>query len=688
MKAVKVGLAWILLTSSGNVVRWGGTNTATAAAFSLASIFPRKTDRVPTKNEYDHASTQVSRDIRNDRLKEVKGNTLIAEGVIGVEVEQTHEPNESIPLRFIRNGAFENKINGKSSSKSVHLQLQTMGGTTKTETSRIADRGQDDEEGDAKKSGAENVDGNTEQHSKVTKVRVHTFVDPQTNRTWVALNTSRRKFLAFLQYNNITLAGDELDKLSIKISTVSLPDPSNNRVDKNNNNNNNSIKQKQITSNDRDEPIDEENDKRKLWRELWEARQLLTDRTELLAVYQSDKDEKEKEETSDESQSKKEKRGGFSDLLHLYTSRLVAILGDEQQDERTPPDARYRSSLVRSHQRNRYGQFLTSERAAHQSDHRILIKWLEDHYGMSETLMLQARRFRTLPVPAQLELMNHFLEWFRKNFPYYYDRCDACGVSQKDEMASQSRETDCVADDIERKEEDDDDDSATFLGYIYPSQVELKGKASRTELYQCHKCSGFTRFPRYNSAFDIIQSKRGRCGEYSLLLYRFLRALNHDARWVVDWADHVWAEVLIGETSNDNAKSHEHVLGAKAGINSVNATSERWVHLDPCEAAVDKPLLYEEWGKKQTYIMALYAPLRYPAIQLQNKHKHQVGQPVAASVVNGADVVVKASLVEDVTLEYTSDTWENICKRRDETDEEVKAAIHHAIEDLENKLLT
>jgi peptide-N4-(N-acetyl-beta-glucosaminyl)asparagine amidase len=29
-----------------------------------------------------------------------------------------------------------------------------------------------------------------------------------------------------------------------------------------------------------------------------------------------------------------------------------------------------------------------------------------------------------------------------------------------------------------------------------------------------------------------------------------------------------------------------------------------WVHLDPCEAAVDQPLLYESWGKKPTFVLA------------------------------------------------------------------------------------
>ena len=37
----------------------------------------------------------------------------------------------------------------------------------------------------------------------------------------------------------------------------------------------------------------------------------------------------------------------------------------------------------------------------------------------------------------------------------------------------------------------------------------------------------------------IIETKRGRCGEYSVLMLLFLKNLGYDARWVVDWEDHV-----------------------------------------------------------------------------------------------------------------------------------------------------
>eukprot|EP00897_Mesotaenium_endlicherianum_P011052 jgi/Mesen1/9976/ME000072S09393 len=55
---------------------------------------------------------------------------------------------------------------------------------------------------------------------------------------------------------------------------------------------------------------------------------------------------------------------------------------------------------------------------------------------------------------------------------------------------------------------------------------------------------------------------------------------NHPGK-VDDWTDHVWTECF-------------------------SLRRNRWVHLDPCEAAFDTPLLYESgWGKRLTYAVAL-----------------------------------------------------------------------------------
>ena len=61
---------------------------------------------------------------------------------------------------------------------------------------------------------------------------------------------------------------------------------------------------------------------------------------------------------------------------------------------------------------------------------------------------------------------------------------------------------------------------------------------------------------RYVAVSKVLETRRGRCGEYSVLMMRLLEALGYSCRWVVDWSDHVWVEARIGGN---------------------------WVHIDPCE---------------------------------------------------------------------------------------------------------
>lgn len=78
----------------------------------------------------------------------------------------------------------------------------------------------------------------------------------------------------------------------------------------------------------------------------------------------------------------------------------------------------------------------------------------------------------------------------------------------------------------------------------------------------------------------MLDTHKGRCGEWANCFNLILRALDFEARYVLDWTDHVWNEV------------YSHAL-------------KRWLHIDSCEAALDKPLIYEHgWGKKLTYVIA------------------------------------------------------------------------------------
>lgn len=89
--------------------------------------------------------------------------------------------------------------------------------------------------------------------------------------------------------------------------------------------------------------------------------------------------------------------------------------------------------------------------------------------------------------------------------------------------------------------------------------------------------SALSRSPRHSAVGR-------RCGEYAQALYQLVRALGWPARLVVDWTDHLWVEVLLPVRADGGG---------------------RWVMMDPCEAAVDEPMLYASWGKNHTYLVGI-----------------------------------------------------------------------------------
>ncbi|KAF6256382.1 hypothetical protein COO60DRAFT_115705 [Scenedesmus sp. NREL 46B-D3] len=111
-----------------------------------------------------------------------------------------------------------------------------------------------------------------------------------------------------------------------------------------------------------------------------------------------------------------------------------------------------------------------------------------------------------------------------------------------------------------------------------PTAAEVQDGAGRVEAYSCSVCQQVTRFPRYTKPAKLLETRRGRCGEWAHTFLLVLRAVGLDARHVTDNADHVWCEY------------YSLALG-------------RWVHVDPCEEAWDTPLLYEGgWGKSLAYV--------------------------------------------------------------------------------------
>ena len=101
------------------------------------------------------------------------------------------------------------------------------------------------------------------------------------------------------------------------------------------------------------------------------------------------------------------------------------------------------------------------------------------------------------------------------------------------------------------------------------------------EVYDCEECGVEVTYPRYNNPLKLLETRTGRCGEWSNAFTCICEALGHQSREVHDWTDHVWTEVYITEW-------------------------KRWVHLDSCEPLFDVPLTYEKgWGKQLTYLIAM-----------------------------------------------------------------------------------
>lgn len=177
---------------------------------------------------------------------------------------------------------------------------------------------------------------------------------------------------------------------------------------------------------------------------------------------------------------------------------------------------------------------------------------LETIYRNAEDLQRDSGEIHQLEY--QDFLVKELLRYFKQDFFHWCDKpdCDKCKTNEHQE----------------------------FKGGVKPNQEEVKYQCNIVELYQCSQCKSSTRFPRYNDPTKLLETKKGRCGEWNNLFCLILNSFGLETRYVINAEDHVWCEYY----------SPYH---------------RKWTHLDSCEQAYDQPLIYSEnWNKSMSYCIA------------------------------------------------------------------------------------
>ncbi|KAL0455284.1 UNVERIFIED_CONTAM: Peptide-N(4)-(N-acetyl-beta-glucosaminyl)asparagine amidase [Sesamum latifolium] len=189
-----------------------------------------------------------------------------------------------------------------------------------------------------------------------------------------------------------------------------------------------------------------------------------------------------------------------------------------------------------------------------------------------------------------------------------------------------------------------------ILGWI--SKLYCKRSITNLCCDFCKTCSNVTRFPRYNDPLKLLETRKGRCGEWANCFTLYCRAFGYESRLILDFTDHVWTECF------------SPYLG-------------RWMHLDPCEGIHDNPLLYEKgWNKNLDYVIAVSRDGVYDVTKRYTRKWHEV---LSRRVITTEPAL--ASILSDITRECRKNFVSEMLLKLDERDKS-------EVEELERNLFS
>lgn len=122
----------------------------------------------------------------------------------------------------------------------------------------------------------------------------------------------------------------------------------------------------------------------------------------------------------------------------------------------------------------------------------------------------------------------------------------------------------------------------------------------RVERWVCMNCFEVEYVGRENDVRILMHTRKGRCGEFSILYTSFLLALGFHARLIaaiLDGDDHLWAEILIGDSwlpLDVSAEDPERIMKDKYLFQNWGWKLERVYAIEPGKLPVDVSETYRK----------------------------------------------------------------------------------------------